>query len=271
MSVREELYRQPTGRLQADMIDTDTAELAGADEADGSTLSRELDERKDSLVGMIASDIAHSITTGELRPGADLNSVELATHYGTSRTPVREALMLLEKEGLVEIAPRRRPRVAHISMTEVEELYEVRGVLNQLMMRRFANVASDQDLVELRRLLDDAKVSAGAGEINATFALLNKIHIECLQKCGNASLIRLLGSWKMRMSVTRLVGYNADNLSRAFLDHERLVVALIERDAELASSLILSMTELGLSNIKRHHAKVTADAAVAGRRLRRTR
>ena len=44
-------------------------------------------------------------------PGADLNSVELATRFGTSRTPVREALMLLEKEGLVEIPPRRRPRV----------------------------------------------------------------------------------------------------------------------------------------------------------------
>jgi DNA-binding GntR family transcriptional regulator len=257
--------------VRADMVETDTADITGTDGTDGSTLSRELDERRDSLVGMIASDIAHSITSGELSPGADLNSVELATRFGTSRTPVREALMLLEKEGLVEIPPRRRPRVAHISITEVEELYEVRGVLNQLMMRRFAEVASDEDLAELRRLLSDAKVSASASEIDTTFALLNKIHIVCLQKCGNASLIRLLGSWKMRMSVTRLVGYSADNLQRAFLDHERLVIALSERDAELASSLILSMTELGLSNIKRHHAALAADATAAKRRFRQPR
>jgi DNA-binding GntR family transcriptional regulator len=252
------------------MVDQDTTDVVMSGEADGSTLGRELDERRDSLVGMIASEIAHSIAAGELQPGADLNSVELATRFGTSRTPVREALMLLEKEGLVEIPPRRRPRVAHISMTEVEELYEVRAVLNQLMMRRFARAASEEDLAELRHLLDEAKASAGRGKVDDAFALLNKIHITCLQKCGNASLIRLLGSWKMRMSVTRLIGSNAGNLDRAFIDHERLVVALGERDIGLVESLIVSMTQLGLGNIKRHHAAIAANSSATGR-LRRPR
>lgn len=254
------------------MIDGDTADIGKASDSDGSTLDRELDERRDSLVGMIASEIAHSISAGELLPGADLNSVELATRFGTSRTPVREALMLLEKEGLVEIPPRRRPRVAHVSMKEVEELYEIRAALNQLMVRLFTDVAGVEDIGELRRLLDEAKACAARNEIDKAFALLNRIHIVCLEKCGNGSLTRLLGSWKMRMSVSRLVGSNAENLDRAFLDHERLVVALTERDSALASTLIVSMTRLGLANIRRHHAMIAARSTItAPSLLRRTR
>ena len=63
----------------------------------------EFEDRKDSLVGKIAADVARAISNGTLAPGDELNSVDLAARFGTSRTPVREALMLLEKEGLVEI------------------------------------------------------------------------------------------------------------------------------------------------------------------------
>src|SRR5690242_9948934 len=93
----------------------------------------EFEDRKDSLVGKIASDVAKAISEGRLAPGDELNSVDLASRYGTSRTPVREALMLLEKEGLVEIPPRRRPRVARIDLKEIEDLYTIREVLNELV------------------------------------------------------------------------------------------------------------------------------------------
>jgi len=63
----------------------------------------------DSLVIDIACTIGAEVLDGTLPPGRDLNSVDLADRFGTSRTPVREALVILEKEGLVEISPRRRP------------------------------------------------------------------------------------------------------------------------------------------------------------------
>ncbi|HKS70467.1 MAG TPA: GntR family transcriptional regulator, partial [Ktedonobacterales bacterium] len=62
---------------------------------------------RDSLVGKIAEWIGSAIIEGRLRPGDDLNSVALSHRFQTSRTPVREALMILEKEGLVTIPPRR--------------------------------------------------------------------------------------------------------------------------------------------------------------------
>jgi DNA-binding GntR family transcriptional regulator len=71
----------------------------------------------------IACEIGAEIVEGAIAPGSDLNTVELARRYQTSRTPVREALILLENEGLVDIEPRRRPRAHAHSIDEVQEIY----------------------------------------------------------------------------------------------------------------------------------------------------
>src|SRR5688572_24453802 len=105
----------------------------------------DFEDRRDSLVGKIAAEIGQEIAEGRLAPGAELNSVDLAARFGSSRTPVREALMLLEKEGLVEIPPRRRPRVARIDPNEIEDLYAIREALNELMIRNFIDHAGEPE------------------------------------------------------------------------------------------------------------------------------
>ena len=212
----------------------------------------DLKERSDSLVGRIANDIAHAISEGRLAPGADLNSVELATRFGTSRTPVREALMLLEKEGLVEIPPRRRPRVARISLDEVEELYQIRAVLNGMMISLFVRNAGEEELRQVRLLHEVVKRSA-LSDPDSFQESRRMLHNYWLDNCGNNSLRNLLSTWKMRMSVGRLVAYSAEDVERSLRDHERLVVALIDRDASLALALMTSMTLSGLAAIKRQH------------------
>src|ERR1044071_6483625 len=74
------------------------------------------DDERSSLVDDIACVVGAEILEGVRRPGSDLNSVELARRFRTSGTPTREAVVILEKEGLVEILPRRRPRVADPSI-----------------------------------------------------------------------------------------------------------------------------------------------------------
>lgn len=230
--------------------------------------STAIEGRMDSLVGKIAAEVARDIADGTLAPGADINSVELSARFGTSRTPVREALMLLEKEGLVDIPPRRRPRVAVIRLEELEELYKIRAVLNGFMIREFIARASGTDLDALQAFYDAAGKAAATGEGDEVFAHLNAIHVHCLQRCGNSSLIKLLGSWKMRMSVRRLVGNSPARLERSLLDHQRLVMACRDRDPALAAALIEAMTLFGLSVIMRqqHAVKDRAPAAPQKRR-----
>jgi DNA-binding GntR family transcriptional regulator len=220
-----------------------------ADELSGAL---DLKERSDSLVGRIANDIARAISDGTLAPGADLNSVELAARFGTSRTPVREALMLLEKEGLVEIPPRRRPRVAKISLDEAEELYQIRAVLNGLMITLFVRNAT-ADLIEEMERLHDRVQSSGRSNPEAFQEDRRRLHNYWLDNCGNQSLRNLLSTWKMRMSVGRLVHYEPEDVERSLSDHARLVIACRDRDETLAAALMRSMTLSGLAAIKRQH------------------
>lgn len=216
----------------------------------------DLKERSDSLVGRIAADIARAITEGRLEPGADLNSVELAARFGTSRTPVREALMLLEKEGLVEIPPRRRPRVSQISLDEVEELYQIRTVLNGLMIASFVRHADEEQMRQMMVLHEQIRRFAHV-DAEAFQASRRALHNHWLDHCGNGSLRDLLSTWKMRMSVGRLVRFQAEDVERSLRDHERLVMACQDREEGLAVALMQSMTLSGLAAIKRQHGTRT--------------
>lgn len=213
----------------------------------------DLKERSDSLVGRIANDIARAISDGSLKAGDDLNSVELATRFGTSRTPVREALMLLEKEGLVEIPPRRRPRVAHISLDEIEELYQIRAVLNGMMITLFVRNATEDELREMVALHDKVKQSAHTNP-DAFQEDRRRLHNYWLDHCGNRSLRDLLSTYKMRMSVGRLVNYEPEDVERSLVDHARLVMACFDHDERLAGALLKSMTLSGLAAIKRQRS-----------------
>lgn len=214
------------------------------------SIALDLQDRQDSLVGQIAADIARDISEGRLAPGADLNSVELAARFATSRTPVREALMLLEKEGLVDIPARRRPRVADISISEIAELYEIRAVLNGLMIRSFLRVADDEDLEEMERLFAAMTEGAGSDDLTDFLQARSRLHNFWVDKCGSGSLQRLLRSWKMRMSVGRLGGDARNDVDRILHDNGRLTLACRERDANLAEALIISMTKFGEQKIR---------------------
>lgn len=210
----------------------------------------EFQEREGSLVGRIANEIAQGIVNGELKPGDDLNSVELAARFGTSRTPVREALMLLEKEGLVQIPPRRRPRVAQITLQEIEELYQIRALLNGMMMELFVQNADEGERVEARAILARMKAAVGAGDTEAFFAERVHLHAVWAEGCGNQTLKRTLAAWRGRLSLRRLGAARPEQVDRSLMDHHRLVIACDDGDADLARQLIRSMTLDGLKVIR---------------------
>lgn len=211
----------------------------------------DLQDREGSLVGKIASEIARRIVHGELRPGDDLNSVELATRFGTSRTPVREALMLLEKEGLVEIPPRRRPRVAHVTSQEIEELYQIRALLNGMMIELFVANADEAGLADARAVFERMQAAAVAGEADLFIEERARLHSVWADHCGNQTLKKTLAAWRARISLRRLGIRQPEQVERSLLDHRRLLLACEDRDPGLARELIKSMTLNGLEAIRK--------------------
>jgi DNA-binding GntR family transcriptional regulator len=99
-----------------------------------------------------------AIITGHFAPGARLIERELCEAMGVSRTSIREVLRRLEAEQLIEVEPRRGPIVARLSRKQVEEIYEVRALLEAAVVRRFALQASAENIAELRRIYEELSV-----------------------------------------------------------------------------------------------------------------
>jgi DNA-binding GntR family transcriptional regulator len=109
---------------------------------------------KKDLKARLYADIVRNIVDGEYVPGCRLIEGDLAKAFKTSRTPVREVLFALEKDGLVERIPARGARVAPFGADDVEEIYEIRKVLECLCVRSAGRNLKLAQLIELERRLE---------------------------------------------------------------------------------------------------------------------
>ena len=197
------------------------------------------DDERSSLVDDIACVVGSEILEGLRRPGSDLNSVELARRFRTSRTPTREAVVILEKEGLVEILPRRRPRVADLSISEIREIYRVRAATLGLIATEVVALASDAEIGELRAILTTMERTAHASDRDGYYWSNVAFHERFADLAKNKTLQRILESLVLRsLRLRRLTLTQPERMQRSLADHIRLVGALEDRDGELASALI---------------------------------
>jgi DNA-binding GntR family transcriptional regulator len=206
----------------------------------------------DSLVGNIAARIASEIVEGRLQAGHDLNSVELARRFKTSRTPVREALLILEKEGLVEIESRRRPRVKRWTRAEARELYHVRAALYALVAELVVANATNEDLGMLNRCYDDLAAAEKAMDVEAFFGANVAFRDMEARLCRNSQLQRILDSLGLRVLQLRHYSITLPGgMHESRGDRERLMRAYYDRDAGLAAALSRSSVLCALARIER--------------------
>lgn len=188
-----------------------------------------------SIVIAVAVDIGAEIIEEHIPQGADLNSVELAKRFGTSRTPVREALMLLEKQGLVDIPPRRRPRAGMIDIARAREIFHTRAILMEALAPGIVAAASDADfdaLEERASLMQDA---LEASDDRAFLWANTDFHLVNLSIANNHTVSWIVGALLLRSMWVRrrtleVPGRRAESLD----EHWRLLRAYRDRDAQLA-------------------------------------
>ncbi|SJM51118.1 GntR family transcriptional regulator [Gulosibacter sp. 10] len=200
-----------------------------------------IDPESRSLAERIAHDIARAVIEGRLPPGSDLNSLTLSSHFETSRTPVREALIILEKGGLVEILPRRRPRVADLDPKQIHDIYRLRALLNGVLSEQLSQVIDETQLAELETILAQMDVAVRDGEVDRYFWQNVLFHELSSTFAGDAAVKRALDA--LGLQVLRL---RHDSMSkpgrvdRSYEDHKLLLRAYRERDSTLASAIAKS-------------------------------
>jgi DNA-binding GntR family transcriptional regulator len=209
-------------------------------------------DRTNPRVTSIAQTIGCAIIEGRLQPGDDLNTVDLSKQFQTSRTPVKEALLLLEKTGLVTIAPYRRPFVARVSLEEVREIYQVRANLLVLAAELIVNTASDEAIASLRAFLLPLREMAAAHDLDGVFWASVAFRNQEAELCGNSQVKHILDSLGLRTLQLRHLSMKIGHAhaEQRLSDRERLVSAYEERDAPLAVALTRSMVLRSLAIIE---------------------
>ncbi len=188
----------------------------------------------------IVRTLQAAVISGELRPGIVYSAPTLATQFGVSATPVREAMLDLVKEGLVETVPNKGFRVCELSDTELDEITAVRALLEVPAVRAIAAAgATDAQLRRLRKLAAAIQSAADKGDVVAQNKHDVEFHRELLALSGNATLVELVTSLRTR---SRLYGQAAlaesGRLSDSAAEHAQLVDAVAARDARRAERLM---------------------------------
>ena len=217
--------------------------------------------RRRRLVDDAAQILRRAILSGRFQGGARLRQTDLADKLGISRTPIREALVRLRDEGLVELLPGGGVRVKVMNLDEAVELYDLREVLDGLAARLAAGRASAAALGRLEKALQRMAQCVERQDPNRWFQAHVKFHDEILRAAGNRPVGRL--SSIVRLSIRHfhpLLLRTERRLEQAHEEHRRIYEAIAARDGEAAERL----ARTHIANAKEIVLKVMAQGGQDG-------
>jgi DNA-binding GntR family transcriptional regulator len=192
-------------------------------------------QQRGSLAQRIFDETAIAIVEGRLRPGQALNSVELAKRFATSRTPVREALAELERQGAITGGPHHRLRVAEVNLAQLKDIYELRASLFTLVSELIVDNGPAGKLSELWTWQAALEDDAARGRVDDYFWHHAGFRLVESRLTGNEELQRIISALALRaMQVTHQSFSLPNRLERSVADHRRLLRAYEERDSATA-------------------------------------
>jgi len=196
-----------------------------------------------------------------------LDERRLSEGLGVSRTPIREAMTLLEQEGFVRTRPRRGIFVVRKSKREIVEMITVMAALESMAARLAAERASDADIAGLHRLMDafrnGANGAEGAARLDEYSDANIAFHQAIIKMSGCALLSEMTENLFIHMrAIRKITIHHDDRAARSIVDHMRIIEALEQHGADLAERLAREHT-LGLAAHVEQHGDFldTADSA----------
>jgi DNA-binding GntR family transcriptional regulator len=148
---------------------------------------------RQSLAAAVADKLREKIIRGELKEGAQLRQDALASEFRVSKIPVREAFSHLEAEGLVKIVTNHGAIVSALSTDEIEQMFEVRAVLESFVLRHAVPNFTDEDLLEGARKLDEYEKLVLAGTAEALWSQWNwEFHALFYSRAGRPVALSIL-------------------------------------------------------------------------------
>ena len=211
----------------------------------------------------IEQRLRNDIVAGALPFGSRLIIEELATRYGVSHMPIREALRILHGEGLVVIEPNRGARVRPIYRGFIEDLFDVRCAIETMLARRAAERRDAQHLAALRAAAAELESHVAAGAFAAVPVANRRFHTVINDAAGNPGALPIVDShWLLLAALLKRYGYGDDRFQRVIEEHQHLIQAIERRDAHSAATLMGAHIEKAKNNLLKRAAADTQRAAL---------
>jgi DNA-binding GntR family transcriptional regulator len=203
-------------------------------------------EKPTTLAVEIARHLREQIISGTLPAGERVNETKVTRELSLSRSPVREALRILESEGLVTLEAHRGARVRAVSEQDLEEIFDVRVMIESHGVLRHLHRLAPEALTPVRRAVDDARAALSAGDIEGWHLASLRFHDGLVRLASNRHLTRLHEELKtsLRRYQISVVGPPAEP-EHFQVEHEAILEALeqgrVERGAELVAMHITNL------------------------------
>lgn len=199
----------------------------------------------------IAGELREAILTGEYAPGARIRQEDIADRHGASRVPVREALRMLEAEGLVTLVANTGAWVSRVSLAECQEMYQIRERIEPLLLRYNMPLLDAEAVDELERLA----VLMESSELDEFIALDRAFHLSCYDRAETTVLgATVLQLWNRTHSYRRAymrIARTDPDLS-VHHEHHLIVSAIRRQDADEAERVLAGHIRRTRLELTRH-------------------
>ena len=188
-----------------------------------------------ALYMQVADRLRDQIYQRELTPGDAIDEMVLCERFGISRTPLREALKVLNSEGLIELIPRRGSFVRSMDIEELNELFPIMVVLEGLCAREAVENCAVQDLQQLEKMHEKLESLAEQGDIDGYYEQNFVFHQAVQDLSGNKWLQRVIGDLRKVLRLARHMQLTIPGRLEASLEeHRQIMQAFIKNDPDMA-------------------------------------
>lgn len=192
--------------------------------------------RKTTSVRKIVETLEKEIVEGHLKPNEHLVETEISRQFGVSRTPVREAMRVLESSGFVVFTPHRGWKVKEVSVSEVKEVYVIRANLASLVAELACHNLGEKELNILERIVKDMSLAVQSSNVAEYFNLNVKFHDIIEKAGGNGTLARIMESLdKITMRYRFLALSLPGRLIQSLDEHTKMVEAFKKKNQDEAA------------------------------------
>lgn len=197
-----------------------------------------IEDSRRTLAAQVQERVREAILKQMLKPGDRIDQNKLADELQVSMAPVREALKGLEAEGLVTIQPRRGAFVVEVSISDMDELYFTRQLIEGEAIYLAVPLLTESDFADMQQMIDDMRAATARDDINTYIAYNRLFHLHIYNALENQHLLQVIQMLWERSELYRYrYMFMTRDTDRIHVEHEGILEACRQRDQVLAKEL----------------------------------